>query len=40
MDDKKYNTKLYDSFKYIGNNIATIKGADTMVLYYNKSLFD
>ena len=40
LDDTVFNTKLYDSFKYEGNNIATINGADTLVLYYNKDLFD
>ncbi|MFV3012524.1 ABC transporter substrate-binding protein [Clostridium botulinum] len=40
MDDSKFNTKLYDAFKYEGKNIATVNGADTMVVYYNKDLFD
>lgn len=40
MDDSKFETSLYDAFKYDGKNIATINGADTMVIYYNKDLFD
>lgn len=40
MDDSKFNRKLYDAFKYEGKNIATVNGADTMVIYYNKDLFD
>jgi len=40
MDETKFNTKLYDSFKYEGQNIATVNGADTMLLFYNKTLFD
>lgn len=40
LDDSKFNTNLYEAFKYEGKNIATINGADTMLLYYNKNLFD
>lgn len=40
LDDSKFNTNLYEAFKYEGKNIATINGADTMLLYYNKDLFD
>lgn len=40
MDDSKFETGLYDAFKYEGKNIATINGADTIVIYYNKKLFD
>lgn len=40
MDKDKYSINLYDAFKYDGKNIATVNGADTMVIYYNKDLFD
>lgn len=40
LDDSKFNTNLYEAFKYEGKNIATVNGADTMLLYYNKNLFD
>lgn len=40
MDDSKFNTGLYEAFKYEGKNIATVNGADTMLIYYNKNLFD
>lgn len=40
MDESKFNVGLYDAFKYEGKNIATVNGADTMVVYYNKKLFD
>lgn len=40
LDDSKFNTNLYEAFKYEGKNIATVNGADTMLLYYNKDLFD
>ncbi len=40
MDENKFNTNLYEAFKYEGKNIATVNGADTLLLYYNKDLFD
>ena len=40
MDSDTFNTALYDAFKYEGRNIATINGADTILIYYNKTLFD
>lgn len=40
MDENKFNTRLYEAFKYEGKNIATVNGADTLLLYYNKDLFD
>lgn len=40
MDDEKFNTNLYEAFKYKGKHIATINGADTILLFYNKKLFD
>lgn len=39
-DQSKFNTQLYDAFKYEGKNIATVNGADTFLVYYNKDLFD
>lgn len=38
--DKKFATKMYDSFMWQGKHIATINGHDTFLLYYNKDLFD
>lgn len=40
LDPEKFNVTLYDSFKFEGKNIATINGADTLLIHYNKSLFD
>ncbi len=40
LDAEKFNTGLYDAFKYEGKHIATINGADTLLIHYNKSLFD
>jgi len=40
MDENKFNTGLYEAFKYEGKNIATVNGADTLLIYYNKDLFD
>lgn len=40
LDDTKYNTALYDAFTYKGEQIATVNGSDTFLLYYNKDLFD
>ncbi len=40
LDDSKFSTGLYDSFKYKGKNIATVNGADTLVVFYNKDMFD
>jgi multiple sugar transport system substrate-binding protein len=40
LDDTKFNTALYDAFTYKGEKIATVNGADTFVIYYNKDLFD
>ncbi|QRN85277.1 sugar ABC transporter substrate-binding protein [Clostridia bacterium] len=40
LDDSKYRTNLYDAFTFNGQKIATINGADTILLFYNKSMFD
>lgn len=40
LDENKYSVELYEGFKYDGKNIATVNGADTMLLFYNKDLFD
>lgn len=40
LDDDVYITGLYESFKYEGKHIATVNGADTFLIYYNKNLFD
>ncbi len=40
LDSSKFNTKLYEAFKYEGKNISTVNGADTLLIYYNKDLFD
>ena len=40
LDANKFNVGLYDAFKYEGKHIATVNGADTLLIHYNKSLFD
>lgn len=40
MNKEKFNTELYEAFKYDGKYIATVNGADTILIYYNKDLFD
>ena len=40
MDEDVYNVGLYDAFMYDGHHIGTINGADTILMYYNKDLFD
>lgn len=39
-DPEHYAVDLYDAFTYQGKHYATINGADTFLLYYNKNLFD
>lgn len=40
LDPNKYSVELYEGFKYDGKHIATVNGADTMLLFYNKDMFD
>lgn len=40
LDSEHYNTDIYEAFKYDGKFVATVNGADTFLLYYNKNLFD
>ena len=40
LDDSLYITSLYDAFTYDGKKIATVNGADTFLIFYNKDLFD
>jgi multiple sugar transport system substrate-binding protein len=40
LDAEKFNVGLYDAFKYEGKHIATVNGADTLLVHYNKTLFD
>ncbi|MBN2897343.1 MAG: sugar ABC transporter substrate-binding protein [Clostridia bacterium] len=40
LNAEKFNVGLYDAFKYEGKHIATINGADTLLIHYNKTLFD
>lgn len=39
-DDEHYLTNVYDLFQYEGKYFATVAGADTFVLYYNKTALD
>lgn len=40
LNPEVFNVGLYDAFKYEGKHIATINGADTLLIHYNKTLFD
>ncbi len=40
LDDSIYKTNLYEAFKYNGKHFATVNGECSLVLYYNKDLFD
>ena len=40
QDDSVYATNLYEAFKYDGDMMSTVNGADTFLLFYNKDLFD
>lgn len=39
-DESVYATNLYEAFKYDDKMVATVNGADTFLLFYNKDLFD
>ncbi len=39
-DEEVYATNLYEPFKYDGDMVATVNGADTFLLFYNQDLFD
>ena len=39
-DAEHYSVDVYDAFTYQGKDVATVNGADTFLLYYNKNLFD
>lgn len=40
FDEDKYMTNLYDSYKDDGKYYATVNGADTLLLFYNKDLIE
>ena len=38
--DDHFTTELYSRYIYQGQNVATVNGSDTFLLYYNKDMFD
>ena len=38
--DERFTTELYSRYIYKGQNIATVNGSDTFLLFYNKDMFD
>ncbi len=40
QNESVYATNLYEAFKYDGDMMSTVNGADTFLLFYNKDLFD